>query len=218
MFEHGGVWLPDGEAHLGQWMDTRNERDADGRLTYQHHKLQRALELTPLRGCAVDVGAHVGLWSMYLGQLFQTVHAFEPILEHVDCFMCNCAGLTPIQLHEYALGNRKHRVQMHTEPTSSGDSYPLANSTGNTSVEVYDDIGIDSVVDLVKLDCEGYELFALEGMEQMLLRDHPTVVVEQKPGKAQKYGLRQTQAVDYLETLGARVVCAMSGDYFLAWP
>jgi len=70
-------------------------------------------------------------------------------------------------------------------------------------------------VDLIKLDCEGYELFALQGAEGTIKQYRPTIIVEQKPGRAQKFGLEQTQAVTYLEGLGYRVVQVISGDYIM---
>ena len=217
MIEHGGVWLPDGEQHMLEWMTTCNER-VRGVLTYQYRKLARALELTHGRDCVVDVGAHCGLWSMHLAHEFASVIAFEPVKAHVDCLMRNCTGVRNVQVYECALGNEKGFVSMHHNPSSSGDTYPMPDArTGGTPLLRYDDMNIGSKVDLVKLDCEGYELFALQGMQAMLERDRPTVVVEQKPHRAVKYGLSETQAVTWLESLGARLVCRMSGDYFVSW-
>lgn len=216
MIERGGVWLPDGEQHLVEWMAKRNQR-VRGVLTYQYSKLERALSLTHGRDCAIDVGAHCGLWSMHLGHEFGAVHAFEPVKDHVDCLMRNCSGLMNIHIHEHALGEKPGYVAMHTDATSSGDTYPLPGGEGNIRVMAYDDLAIGCKPNLVKLDCEGYELFALRGMRKMLESCKPVVVVEQKPGKATKYGLNDTDAIPFLESLGANVVAVQSGDYFCAW-
>jgi len=72
-------------------------------------------------------------------------------------------------------------------------------------------------VDFVKLDCEGYELFALRGGAQLLARSRPCVMVEQKPGRATKFGLPATGAVDYLQSLGAKLRFELSGDFCLSW-
>ena len=72
-------------------------------------------------------------------------------------------------------------------------------------------------VDFIKLDCEGYELFALRGAEETLKRCRPCVIVEQKPNRAQRFGLPQTGAVDYLQSLGAKLRAKMAGDYILSF-
>ena len=197
-------------------MIDRDEYDARGRLTYQNRKLRRALALTKGRGVVVDVGAHCGLWAMQFASEFQWVHAFEPIPAHIECLMRNCADCDNVQIHAHALGNAAGRVTMHTEPTSSGDSYPAPGvNDGATLIERYDDLQIAAKIDLVKLDCEGFELFALQGMAEMLARDQPAIVVEQKPGKAQKFGIGERDAVKYLESIGYTVQGALSGDFFL---
>jgi hypothetical protein len=73
-------------------------------------------------------------------------------------------------------------------------------------------------VDFIKIDTEGHELFVLKGARDTLERCKPCVMVEQKPGKAQQFGLPQTAAVDYLRELGAVLRGELSGDYILSWP
>jgi hypothetical protein len=50
-----------------------------------------------------------------------------------------------------------------------------------------------------------------------LKRCKPCVMVEQKPGRAEKFGLARTEAVTYLQSLGAVLRKEMSGDYLLTW-
>lgn len=213
MINYRGLWLPEGETHLQGWMDKVNHL-VDGKPTYQYHKLERALgEVQPFR-VAVDIGAHAGLWSMHLTQRFKTVLAFEPVEAHRRCFERNVAG--HFVLYPMCLGERRGRVDIQTNPTSSGDTYPVAGDA--CPLEVFDDLyPAIADVDFVKVDCEGYELYALRGMRETLLRCRPVVIVEQKPGRASKYGLAETEAVTWLEALGMRLVAKMSGDYLLTW-
>ena len=212
MIECGGVFLPDGETHLVDWMTRRNQW-VDGRLTYQFHKLEAALKYCTDGRTAVDVGAHVGLWSMHLVQRFDFVHAFEPIEAHRQCFERNVQAEN-VMLYPCALGQQDGRVSIRTDPTSSGDSYVVQGD----DVPVFPLDGFDlSDVDFIKLDCEGYELFALAGGVETLERCRPVVCVEQKPGKAQKYGIGETDAVKFLQRLGAKLRAEMSGDYILTF-
>jgi hypothetical protein len=72
-----GIWLPDEDTHF-QTMFPQFPK-VGGRATYQYDKLQSCLDLCQSRRVAVDVGAHVGLWSMILCDHFATVVAFEPV-------------------------------------------------------------------------------------------------------------------------------------------
>lgn len=223
-FKSVGWSFPDHEKHLQEWMLKKNDL-WDGRLAYQGAKIRRALELCRPGAdaahwrmrTAIDVGGHVGLWSYYLAARFEKVYAFEPIVEHRLCFHSNVEAEN-VMLLPFALGDAEGEVGFHTEPSSSGDTY--VNGKGDIPVKRLDQLapslGIRDV-DLIKLDCEGYEYFALHGGEELVKQWKPVIVVEQKPGKAQKFGLGETQAVSYLKGLGMRLVDEIAGDYFLTW-
>lgn len=210
---HMGVWLPDGEQHMTAWM-TKVGHLVDGRGTYQYSKLERAVAECTERRVAIDVGAHCGLWSMHFAKLFARVIAFEPIPEHCDCFRRNVTG--QYDLHQCCLGDDPGTIGLHYDPTNTGDTHAVVGD--GYRLEAFDLIYPTlQHVDLVKLDCEGFELFALRGMALMLRRCQPVVLVEQKPNRASKYGLRETEAVDWLQGLGAHRVWDKSGDYLLRW-
>jgi FkbM family methyltransferase len=208
----GGVWLPAHETHLVDWMKTKNQV-IEGKLTYQLDKQNEALKWVKNWRTAVDVGAHCGLWSMNLIKRFADLRAFEPVALHRECFERNVVGGNRI-LYPFALGENDGMIAIHTSNTSSGDSW--VNGTGDIPMHKLDDLDLVDV-DFIKLDCEGYELFALRGGEELLKRCKPCVIVEQKPGRAQKFGLPETGAVDYLRSLGAQLRNFISGDYILNW-
>lgn len=214
MFLADGWWFPDGEAHLPEWMANPNNRVIlNGRAAYQGKKQAAALHLCKSFRTAVDVGGHVGLWSYNLGHRFGMVHAFEPIAAHRECFAKN-VDLPNVQMYPRALGEKNAMIAMHTMPTSSGDS--IVSGDGDIPMDRLDDYEFEDV-DFIKLDCEGYELFALRGGEETLKRWKPVICVEQKPGKAQQFGLKEIGAVNYLQELDAKLRLTMSGDFFLSW-
>ena len=218
-----GWYFPDGESHLPQWMANPKVRMMlNGRAAYQGQKQVAAMDLCKNFRRAIDVGGHVGLWSFNLAHRFARVEAFEPVAAHRECFFENIPqasademddhGNDPIDvfLHACALGDREGSVSIRTEPTSSGDS--RVDGPGNIPMRRLDSFGFTDV-DLIKIDCEGYELFVLRGAEEILARCKPVVIVEQKPGHAQKYGLGERDAVPYLESMGYKVAKEMAGDF-----
>lgn len=201
-----GIWLPDHEEHLLHYA-AQGEK---GKWTYQANKLLEAMKYVTKTGIAIDVGGHCGLWSKELVKVFDKVIAFEPVAEHRDCFIRNVRG--NYELHPVALGDKHALVNMHTTNGQSGDTW--IEGDGDVPVTLLDEYNIQGV-GFIKLDCEGYELFALKGGEETLKRERPVVIVEQKPGRGTKFGLKDTAAVTYLESLGYKLKKAISGDYIL---
>lgn len=226
--DYRGLWLPAHEEHMVQWMDNRMrehpEELVDGKPTYQYHKLKAAMGYCKQFRTAIDVGAHVGLWSMHLVKKFDYVHAFEPFKIHQQCFARNVQPDSKYTLYPVALGEAAGTVAMATSKGSSGDTKvtksddPEAIYTLKTLDEVIDAGCVDhDRIDFVKVDCEGYEYFVLKGGEELLKRNKPCVIVEQKPGFARRYGLEQRGAVDYLKSLGAVMRKEIGGDFILTW-
>lgn len=220
MKQFGGWYFPDHEVHLIEWMRKQNQI-VNGRQAYQYKKIQAALGWCKSFRTAIEVGAHIGTWTYYLTPQFQHIHAFEPVKAHRECFHANLAEWLAcgdrVILHDIALGNKTAQVAMHTEPSSSGDTW--VNGYGDITMSRLDDLLFaETDVDFIKLDCEGYEAFALQGAEKLIARCKPCIVVEQKPGKAQKFGLKETEAVTWLQEHGAVLRKEMAGDYILSWP
>jgi FkbM family methyltransferase len=211
-----GCYWPDGEEHMILWIaDPKNRMMLNGRPAYQGKKQQAALSYCKQFRTAVDVGGHVGLWAHNLAQAFTYVHSFEPVAAHRECFMSNVlADNYNVLLHPCALGEKDGLVSIRSNPTSSGDSW----IDGPGDIEMYrlDECELRNV-DFIKIDTEGSELPVLRGGEETIKRCRPTIIVEQKPGMAAKFGLGETDAVKYLESLGATVRQVISGDYILTF-
>jgi FkbM family methyltransferase len=180
---------------------------------YQDEKLLACLAHVRKFDVAVDVGAHCGLWSRRLTQFFKKVYAFEPLTLHREAFVKNVQG--NYELLPYACGNVAKTVRIKTVADSSGCAN--IDEKGDTQAQV---VRIDDVLniecDFLKVDTEGYEEFVLRGAKR-LLKSKPCVIVEQKPKKAQKYGLRETGAVRFLIKKGADLKAEIEGDYIMAW-
>lgn len=214
MIEVRGFYLPDGEEHLGAFLE-RGPEFAGG-PTYQLHKLMAALPWVRNFRTAIDIGAHCGLWSRPMSKMFRTVHAFEPVDDHRACFARNLAGAQNVVLHEAALGDHRGIVSLLTGANSSGDTVIDADGPHQAELAPLDSFRIENV-DFVKIDVEGYELFALQGGENTIRRNMPCVIVEQKPGKAQKFGLGETDAVALVRSWGAQLRAEIAGDFILSW-
>lgn len=213
---HSGWWFPDHEVHLVDWMNSKkNKTVMNGRSAYQGQKQLAALKHCRQFRVAVDVGAHIGLWSFNLAHAFKEVHAFEPVANHRECFAKNIEGIDRdicVKLMPYALGVEAGMVGIESELGSSGNSSVTA--TGQIEMVTLDFCDLMEV-DLIKIDCEGFEENVLRGSEQTIRTWKPTIVVEQKRAMAARFGLQPLGAVRLLESWGYKQAEEISGDHFM---
>ena len=181
MMNYKGMMLPDGEKHLTAWMDT-DGRLRDGLPTYQLHKYEAALRHTVRRGRAVDVGAHVGLWTRVMALDFREVMAFEPTPAHIECWNENLRAYPNADLIEAALGDHGGKVSLcRRKADSCGDTGvaregEAANAAVDAPLFTLDSFGL-AELDLLKIDNEGYEYFVVKGGLETIARCRPTVIV-----------------------------------------
>lgn len=218
----GWHW-PDGEQHMLEWMaNPKNRRVINGRAAYQGKKQevvrQVCSDLTHMR-TAVDVGAHIGLWSFNLAHWFKKVYAFEPVEAHRDCLKRNLT-VGDVGVMAYALGREAGMVNMRVNPTSTGDSWvkgagDIPMRTLDSFLTAEDDWRI-SEVDLIKIDCEGFEENVVRGAAEIIHQWKPVIIVEQKRDMATKFGLQPLGAVEVLKKHhGYRQAFEIGGDYIM---
>ena len=216
MFQHQGIWLPDGEKHFPEWMDESGEI-VDGRGTYQIRKWRACLPWIRRWRRAVDVGAHVGFWSIQMIARFERVAAFEPHAVFRECWERNIAKREADDLYACALSDRIGGCDLAYDPADSGGTHVATDADGKIPMLRLDQFGFTDV-DFLKIDCEGYEHRVLDGARKTLSLCKPCVIVEQKPHKlGPNFGIEGTPACDLLREMGAHCREVISGDYIFAW-
>ena len=78
--------------------------------------------ISPRGKLAIDIGAHVGIWTRRLAKDFENVIAFEPLQKHIECHKKNCEGLDNVTLNEVALSDNNGSGIMTTKDINSGMS------------------------------------------------------------------------------------------------
>jgi FkbM family methyltransferase len=125
----------------------------------------------------LDVGANLGLYTLLLARLTgEAGHVFafepEPNLFSVLCENCaanNAVNVTPFQC---AAGEANGRATFQRATFNSGDNRLGGSKPGAQSIEVevarLDEVLSVQTVQFIKLDVQGHELAALNGMQRML--------------------------------------------------
>lgn len=143
--------------------------------------VDQVLTVVPGRTTCVQAGGNLGVWPKYLSKHFASVITFEPAPDLFPKLMANCFEPNVIKL-QAALGDAGGVVG--TECTRR-DTKRMAVHEGLTHivpVGIVPRLRLDAlelpVLDLLYLDLEGYELYALNGAGETLRRCRPVIAVE----------------------------------------
>jgi FkbM family methyltransferase len=137
----------------------------------------------------LDLGANVGNYTARLSQLVGAtgrVLAMEPVPETFELLTSNLARfpLRNVTLFNIAASNRIGLAGMNVPKLETGleNRYMARLSDVDSKFDVLclpvDAFDLAAPVRFVKVDVEGHELQALQGMRNLLMRDHPVLVVE----------------------------------------
>jgi FkbM family methyltransferase len=148
----------------------------------------------------VDVGANIGHYTVRFSLLVGNggrVLAFEPVPETFELLAANLSfvGARNVSLFNVAVSAGTGVTSLSVPQLPSGLANFYAAGLTDTSPWPYNPaaafsvltLALDSLplphrVSLVKIDVEGHELPALRGMEQLLRRDRPRLIVENATG------------------------------------
>lgn len=163
--------------------------------------LYRALSYVEKFDTALDVGAHRGIWTRVLKTRFNTVIAFEPVLPLFKQL--------PEPKFSVAIGDRHGTCNIAPGPENTGQGHVVDGDS--IPIRPLDYFRLENV-DFLKLDVEGYELFALTGAEVTIRTCHPVILLE-KNGLSERYGVTDSDIDTYLDTLGYEWVKQWNKDH-----
>jgi FkbM family methyltransferase len=214
MKQVNGIWLPKCDTHFAKAL--ADSPVVDGHGTYQLVKIEKCLAVTGRRRVALDIGAHVGLWTMILAKHFQMVHAFEPVQQLRKCWELNTEHCNNVIVQPVALGECFSVVGMEYTPDNTGNS--RIDNSGGVQVPMLTLDGLSIAgIDFIKIDVEGFEYNVLCGAEITIRQQRPVVLIEQKPGNAEVYGRKRFDASALLELWGMKLLWDKAGDRCYGW-
>jgi FkbM family methyltransferase len=174
----------------------------------------------------VDAGANLGFYSLLMARAGARVHAFEAFPYNHSLLLRNIAenGLADLvvpHLAGCASTPGTGRVCVIPDTVNMGSMFVLTDPDaavpdGFDSTEIrldrIDDlVPSDEVVEIVKMDIEGAELTALQGMERILTRDRPVILLELNSRTLRDYfNTEPRELVAYLRSFGYRLAEAES--------
>ena len=140
----------------------------------------RKLSLSPLTEIW-DIGAHNGETALCFAKNFpqSTIRSFEPVSANYNLLIQNCRKLENFHGHNFALGEENKTTKIFLQGASVIHSLredlnkPLEKGSTPEDIEVKTiDYVINefktAIIDLLKIDVEGYEIQVLEGARKSL--------------------------------------------------
>jgi len=191
---------------------------------YEQKEYDEVIQYIPKFGVALDIGAHVGIWSRRLAEKFKTVVAFEPVPDHIECWQKNMDNFVKENsewgnystLHKIALGHENGTSTMRVPNTTNTGMASLVHEIYNTKTherwvqpgwDKFPDIEVktktlDSYefdrIDFIKMDVEWFELRVLQGAEQTIKKHRPVMYIE----------MHDTQAFTLMKEWRYMILCS----------
>lgn len=217
----GTYWVPD-EPHN----DIIGSQIVNNQLFDEHVFNMLCPYFTP-DAVVLDLGSNLGQMAIEFSHSVHTVHAFEahPFIYEVMCrnFTENaCANIVP---HLGAVWNDSDLELFYPDPNFS--QFSSWGSWGiNPRIQATDkgvvvrSLTIDSLnlprVDLVKIDIQGADLRAMQGMRDTIQRCRPRIVFEFEPAFAESlFGERLQDYLKFIEDIGYRRVRDDRDNYLI---
>jgi FkbM family methyltransferase len=151
---------------------------------YEPETIDALCEILHPGSVFVDLGAHIGLFSLLAARLVQPhgkVFAFEADVETVEILQKNIqanAFLDCVEIVPMAVYSSSGEIAVHRSPGRSDSTSVQGTSAGDAEVMVISMTSLDDYfsrkgwprVDAIKMDVEGAEIHVLQGMGELLKR------------------------------------------------
>ena len=171
----------------------------------------------PVRGVVVQAGGNCGFYVKQYAELFNLVYTFEPDPLNFYCLNLNVTGRNVIKF-QACLGEKHELVALHNYLGDSGSTHVKKDQGEQTVVPTMriDDLNLNAC-DLIHLDIEGYELFALKGAIETIKKFKPVIVYENPGVWSGRYGYNKTTIDEFVMGLGYSFKCEEQGDMIFTY-
>lgn len=190
-----GLYVLKNDTHISRWVEKHKSLICD---PYLFKWLDPFID-----GSKViwDVGAFIGDHTAHYLKITGVVHAFEP---NPDAFYCLKRNLEAFEFPHLkcwnlAASDTHGKIQMNLDE-NAGASHIVSAGTVERPCAPLDSLDIPDP-DFIKLDVEGWEMRALEGMTETLERARPKVLVEINSGALARNRVTPRNIFEFFEQL-----------------
>lgn len=191
----------------GNWLWPELDTASCSAAFNEIEKLKEVVNLCIKKHIAVQAGGNCGVFPRVLSGLFKYTYTFEPDPINFHCLVRNVEP-TNVFSFNAALGSSHVCVSLTGAPDNCG-AFEVGGA-GLIPVFRIDDLNLPGC-DLIYLDVEGFEGFALEGAKWTLSQYEPIVAIEEKT-LGDKHGWTEARILSFMGELGFRKITKMQND------
>ena len=159
----------------------------------------------------IQAGGNCGLVVKQFVDTFKSIYTFEPDPVNFYCLNVNLP-FTNVNKIQACLGNEHNMVELAQPSQDDVGSYYVKSGSIIPILKI-DDIKL-AECDLIMLDIEGYELNALKGGEETILKYKPILCIEILDAYLNRFNATADEAFKYItDTLGYFEVGRYASDY-----
>jgi FkbM family methyltransferase len=188
-----------------------DEKDSLGLVagTYESHEMEVVKREVQKGDVVLDIGANIGFYTLMFAKLVGSegqVFAFEPEPENFRLLKKNVEinGYQNVILVPKAISNKNGTIQLYLCESNQGmhriyDSVCCQSAIDIESIRADDYFSSPHKMDFIKMDIEGAEYAAIQGMQNLLTQNPQIkIMTEFSPLALFEYGV---DSKDYINTL-----------------
>jgi len=195
---------------------------------YEQHIIDWSMQFVQSDKCAVDIGAHIGIYTVPYARIAKHVYAFEC---SPKSFNYLCANIALNELHykvtkyNTALGaNTGTGTYYIRDPKDGGGNGLYSEGTDvvdtiEVPVQPLDAFHLNNI-GIIKIDVEGYELQVIQGATETLKRNnYPPLLFESWRTETSAKETLRRELFTYIQSLGYKIQPVPGwgwGDMFIA--
>jgi len=175
---------------------------------------------------AIDVGTNNACNAIHYAKRFSKVECFEPtpLAQQLWTNTVRDNHCENVELHRFGCGERAYDTEILIHEKNGGHNHlahydknprsrPEDSHRAKVKVEVrtIDSFGFKDV-GFIKIDVEGYERFVLEGAQQTIQRDRPTIQLEIVGNQCRKFNYRAEDMISWIRSWDYRVISRHRGE------
>lgn len=157
---------------------------------------------------AIQAGGNCGFYVKRYAELFDLVYTFEPDPVNFLCLNANVTSSNVIKI-QAALGDQHQCIGVNCVTSDIGGTH--VSGSGSIPTWLIDDLDLP-FCDLIHLDIEGYELYALNGAQKTIQKHQPLIALEYYEPWANRYNTNLQDIEIFLQNMGYAFLEECQGD------
>jgi FkbM family methyltransferase len=191
-----GIAIIESDTHICKWIKE------SGRLDHDQNMLPLVGKYISPGDVIIDIGAYVGDHTIYYSKKVGSrgkVLAFEPNPEAFECLKHNMKAYENTECYNLAIGEKVGKIAIDNSCVNKG----MAHIKEGNDIDVITlDLVSVSKLNLIKIDCEGFEIEVLKGAKKTIEYFKPVLLIEINDATLNRYGKDRKEIFDILNSYG----------------